>query len=135
MAKAADKAAAGDKAVEDHAVAVRPPMISDYGLALTVYVLYLLGFFTGLTAVVGLIIASMQVDRAEPVSRSHFRFQVRTFWIGLLFVFVGVVALHVAIGGLILLWWVVWTLIRCVKGLLALNAGEPIADPESWFFG
>ncbi|HUI12410.1 MAG TPA: hypothetical protein VL048_02955 [Xanthobacteraceae bacterium] len=135
MAKAADKAAAGDKAVDDQAVAVRPPMISDYGLALTVYVLYLLGFFTGLTAVVGLIIASMQVDRAEPVSRSHFRFQVRTFWIGLLFVFVGVVALHVAIGGLILLWWVVWTLIRCVKGLLALNAGEPIADPESWFFG
>jgi uncharacterized membrane protein len=128
--KAAEKAAAGDKAVT-----VRPPMISDYGLALTVYILYLLGFFTGLTAVIGLIIASMQGDRADPVSRSHFRFQIRTFWIGLLFVVVGVVALHVAIGGLILLWWVIWTLIRCVKGLLALNSGEPIADPESWFFG
>ncbi len=134
MAKAAektvDRAAAGDNAVTP-----RPPMLSDYGLALAVYVLYLLGFFTGLTAVIGLIIASMQVDRADPVARSHFRFQIRTFWIGLLFVFVGVVALHVAIGGLILLWWVIWTLIRCVKGLLALNAGEPIADPESWFFG
>ena len=124
------KAAAGDKAVT-----ARPPMISDYGLALAVYILYLLGFFTGLTAVIGLIIASMQGDRADPVSRTHFRFQIRTFWIGLLFVVVGVVALHVVIGGLILLWWVIWTLIRCVKGVLALNAGEPIADPESWFFG
>ena len=130
MAKTAQKAAADDKAVTP-----RPPMLSDYGLALSVYVLYLLGFFTGLTAVIGLIIASMQVDRADPVSRSHFRFQVRTFWIGLLYVVVGVIALHVAIGGLILLWWVIWTLIRCVKGLLALNAGEAIGDPESWLFG
>jgi len=130
MAKAAAKAAANDKAVTP-----KPPMLSDYGLALSVYILYLFGFFTGLTAVIGLIVASMQVDRADPVSRSHFRFQIRTFWIGLLYVVVGVVALHVAIGGLILLWWVIWTLIRCVKGLLALNAGEAIGDPESWFFG
>jgi uncharacterized membrane protein len=122
-------------AADDKAVTARPPMLSDYGLALSVYVLYLLGFFTGLTAAIGLIIASMQVDRVDPVIRSHFRFQIRTFWIGLLFLFAGVVTLHVAIGGLILLWWVVWTLIRCVKGLLALNAGEPIGDPETWFFG
>jgi uncharacterized membrane protein len=39
------------------------------------------------------------------------------------------------IGALILLWWIVWTAIRCVKGLLLLNAGEPIPEPESWFFG
>jgi uncharacterized membrane protein len=85
--------------------------------------------------VVGLIIASMGIERAEPVSRSHFRFQVRTFWIGLVYLVVGVVTLHIVIGGLILLWWVVWTLIRCVKGILALNAGEPIGDPQSWLFG
>jgi uncharacterized membrane protein len=129
-AKAADKAA-----VDDNADTPRPPMLSDYGLALSVYVLYLLGFFTGLTAVVGVIIASTQVDRADAVTRSHFRFQIRTFWIGLLFLVVGIIGLHVAIGALILLWWGVWTLIRCVKGLLALNSGEPIGDPESWFFG
>jgi len=113
----------------------RPPMISDYGLALIVYILYLAGFVTGVSAVIGLIIAWLQIGRADPVSRSHFRFQIRTFWIGLLFVVVGVITLHIAIGALILLWWVVWTAMRCVKGLLALNAGEPIADPESWLFG
>jgi uncharacterized membrane protein len=113
----------------------RPPMISNYGLAMAVYVLYLLGFLTGVSAVVGLIIASMQIERADPVSRSHFRFQIRTFWIGLAYVAAGVVTLHFAIGALILLWWMVWTAIRCAKGLLALNAGEPIADPESFLFG
>ena len=90
MAKAAEKVAAR-AADDDKADTPRPPMMSDYGLALSVYVLYLLGFFTGLTAVVGLIIASMQGDRADPVSRSHFRFQVRTFWIGLLYLVVGII--------------------------------------------
>lgn len=121
----------GDRAT----VADRPPMISDRGLAAIVYILYLIGFLTGVSAVVGLIIASMWVERAEPVSRSHFRFQVRTFWIGLVCLVVGIATLYVVIGGLILLWWAVWTAIRCVKGILALNAGEPIADPQSWLFG
>ncbi len=113
----------------------RPPMISDYGLAMTVYILYLAGFLTGVSAVVGLIIASLQVERADPVSRSHFRFQIRTFWIGLAYIVAGAITLHVGIGALILLWWIVWTAMRCVKGLLALNASEPIADPESFLFG
>jgi uncharacterized membrane protein len=113
----------------------RPPMISDYGLALIVYLLYLAGFLTGVSAVVGLIIAMMQIERADPVSRSHFRFQIRTFWIGLAYIVAGVITLHIGIGVLIMLWWIVWTAMRCAKGLLALNAGEPIADPESWLFG
>ena len=125
MADARDEATGG----------ARPPMISDYGLALIVYLLYLLGFLTGVSAVVGLIIAMMQIERADPVSRSHFRFQIRTFWIGLAYIVAGVITLHVGIGVLVMLWWIVWTAMRCAKGLLALNAGEPIADPESWLFG
>jgi hypothetical protein len=35
----------------------------------------------------------------------------------------------------IVLWWLVWTVIRCVKGLLALNMGEAIRYPNSWWFG
>jgi len=124
------KAAAGDKA--DTA---RPPMISNRGLAMIVYILYLAGFLTGVSAVVGLIIATMQIERADAVSRSHFRFQIRTFWIGLVYIVAGAVTLHVGIGALILLWWIVWTAMRCAKGLLTLNAGEPIANPESWLFG
>lgn len=120
---------------QDTAVGARPPMISDYGLALIVYILYLAGFLTGVSAVVGLIIATMQIERADPVSRSHFRFQIRTFWIGLLFAVAGAITLYVGIGMVILLWWVVWTAIRCVKGLLLLNAGEAIGEPQSWLFG
>lgn len=113
----------------------RPPMVSDHGLAMIVYLLYLAGFLTGISAVVGLIIATMQIERADAVSRSHFRFQIRTFWIGLVYILAGVATIHVGVGALILLWWMVWTAIRCAKGMLALNADEPIADPESFLFG
>ena len=115
--------------------AVEPLFISNYGLVLTVYMLYLVGFVTGLTAIIGVIIASLQSQRTDPTSQTHFQFQIRTFWIGLLYFVVGVLTVHIGIGAVILLWWVVWTLIRCIKGLLALNAGEPISDPRSLWFG
>jgi uncharacterized membrane protein len=111
------------------------PVISNYGLVLTVYILYLVGFLTGITILVGLIIAYLQRDKTDRVSQSHFQFQITTFWIGLLYFFVGLLTLHIGIGALILLWYVVWTVIRCVKGLLALNMGEPIRNPNSWWFG
>jgi uncharacterized membrane protein len=57
------------------------------------------------------------------------------FWIGLLYLVVGCILLYVIIGGFILLWWFIWSLIRNIKGLLALNRNEPIANPESWMFG
>src|SRR5438477_909294 len=95
------------------------PVVSNYGLVLTVYILYLIGFLTGITVLVGLIIAYLQRDRTDRVSQSHFQFQITTFWVGLLYCFVGLLTLHFAIGVLILLWWIVRTIIRCVKGLLA----------------
>jgi uncharacterized membrane protein len=111
------------------------PVVSNYGLVLTVYILYLAGFLTGITVLVGLIIAYLQRDKTDRVSQSHFQFQITTFWIGLVYFFVGLLTLHFGIGALILLWYVVWTVIRCVKGLLALNLGEPIRYPNSWWFG
>jgi uncharacterized membrane protein len=116
-------------------VAPQPPLVSNYGLVLTVYILYLVGFLTGITVLVGVVIAYLQRDKTDRVSQSHFQFQITTFWIGLLYFFVGFITIHIGIGALILLWWVVWTVIRCVKGLLALNMGEPIRNPNSWWFG
>ena len=111
------------------------PVVSNYGLALTVYILYLVGFLTGITVLVGAVIAYLQRDKIDRVTQSHFQFQITTFWIGLMYFFVGLFTIHFGIGVVILLWWIVWTVIRCVKGLLALNMGQAIRDPNSWWFG
>jgi uncharacterized membrane protein len=116
-------------------VATRQPLISNYGLILAVYILYLVGFLTGITALIGVIIAYLQRDKTDQIGRSHFQFQITTFWVGLLYLIVGAITAHFAIGALIIIWWFVWTIIRCVKGLLALNESKPIAAPNSWWFG
>jgi uncharacterized membrane protein len=63
------------------------PVVSNYGLVLTVYILYLVGFLAGITVLVGLVIAYLQRDNTDRLSQSHFQFQISTFWIGLLYFF------------------------------------------------
>ena len=108
---------------------------NDWGYALAVYILYLLGFVTVITAVIGIIIASVKTSSSSELMRSHFRFQVHTFWIGLLYFVAGSVLLFFYIGAIIWLWWTIWTLIRVIKGMILLNDGKPIASPTSWLFG
>ena len=111
------------------------PIVSGKYLALTVYILYLASFFVGITGVIGLVIAYVNIDGADPLLRSHYQFQIRTFWIGLLYLVVGAVLCLIVIGFAVLAWWFIWTLVRCVKGVLALNENRPIANPTSWMFG
>ena len=49
--------------------------------------------------------------------------------------FVGITMVIGVIGIAVLVWWFIWTLVRCIKGILALNENKPIANPTSWMFG
>lgn len=40
----------------------------------------------------------------------------------------------VLVGGLVLLFALVWHIVRVVKGIMALNRGQPIANPASWLW-
>jgi uncharacterized membrane protein len=112
-----------------------PPVISNVSLARASYVLYFLAYFTGITAVAGVIMAHLLSDSADPMLKSHYRFQIRTFWIGLLMVLVGVILLTMGLGILILMGWLIWSLVRNIKGFLALNENKPIENPDSLLFG
>ena len=114
----------------------RRPIISDHVLAVGVYALYWLGYSTGISALTGVIIAHMKVDRTnDPVLRSHYLFQIRTFWIGLLYLGIGIPLCVVLIGIPILAWWLIWSLIRILKGTLFAIEHKPIVNPRSWLFG
>jgi len=111
------------------------PIASDHTIAIAVYVLYGLGYFTMVTALIGVVIAYVKLEDADPVMASHFRFQVRTFWIGLLYNVIGIPLSLVLIGIPILVWWFIWSVIRIVKGALLAAEGKPVANPRSWLFG
>lgn len=100
-------------------------------MALVVYILYFIGFATGFTAAAGVIIAYMNAAEASQIYRTHFEFQIRTFWLGLLTLIVGWILVFVLIGYLVFAWFAIWTLIRCVKGTMRLTNDQPIEDPKT----
>lgn len=100
-----------------------------------VYVLYLASLIAGVTAIVGVIMAYVNASVDDERLRSHYRFQIRTFWIGLLYTVISIITMPILIGWLVLIWAVVWFIIRCIKGMVALNEGRAHPDPASWLFG
>jgi len=104
------------------------------GTAKTVYILYLVGIIFGITGIIGVIMAYINKGDSPDWLKSHYQFQIRTFWIGALYLFVGILLSLVLIGYLILIFWIVWLIIRCVKGMKSLDLKETHPNPTGWMF-
>jgi uncharacterized membrane protein len=57
---------------------------------------------------------------------SHFRWQIRTFWFGLLWVVIGGILTLVFVGFAVLFVAWIWMVYRIVKGWLNLAEGKPV---------
>jgi uncharacterized membrane protein len=104
------------------------------GSAKIIYILYLISIVIGITAVVGLIMAYVNRDDAPEWLKSHYRFQIRTFWIGALYLFMGVLLSQVVIGLFIILFWLLWLIVRCARGMKYLDRQQAHPAPEGWMF-
>ena len=96
-----------------------------------VYACYAIGFFIGVTWLVGVIIAYVKRDDAGASwMASHFSWQIRTFWWSLLWYALGGL-LAITIIGLVIAYplWIVtwlWGLYRVIKGWLRLSEAKPV---------
>lgn len=99
-----------------------------------VYILYLVSLLTGITVIVGLVMAYIAQGDADDVDATHYRFLIRTFWIGVLMTVVGWLLAIVLIGFGILVFTLIWFIIRMVKGMGYANRGEPVPDPAAWLW-
>jgi len=96
-------------------------------LAQIVYVLYALSYFAGLTAIVGIIINYVKLEDVSGTwLESHFRWQIRTFWFGLLWAVIGIATTFLLIGFAILFANFFWIIYRIVEGWLNLNDNKPM---------
>jgi len=95
-------------------------------LAVVVYILQGLSFFLeNITGLVGVIINYVKLDDVRNTwVEPHFRWQIRTFWLGLLWTVIGVVTSFIIVGWFILMGTAIWVIFRIVKGALALNDGK-----------
>ena len=104
------------------------------GTANIVYILYLVAIVFWPVAVVGVIMSYVNRGEAAEWVASHYRFQIRTFWIGLLISVVGVAAAFFLVGYVVLLAGLVWWIVRSVKGLKSLGRSEPYPNPATWLW-
>ncbi len=96
-------------------------------LTQVVYALYALSYFTGITAIVGIVINYVKKEEvAGTWLESHYRWQIRTFWFGLLWAIIGGITAFVVIGFVILFANFIWIIYRIVKGWVYLNDGKPL---------
>lgn len=97
-----------------------------------IYFLYLASFVVGLTALIGIVLAYMNRDKAGGWIETHYTWAIRTFWIGILYSLISLVLMIVGIGFLLMIAVAVWIIVRCIIGLQRVSRDEPIANPESW---
>lgn len=99
------------------------------------YILYLISLAFGITAIVAVIIAYINKDDQMPDwLKSHYDFQINTFWKGMIMLIVGVLTAIIIVGIPILIFWTVWVIIRCIKGMKLLDAQQAHPNPEGWWF-
>jgi uncharacterized membrane protein len=98
-----------------------------------IYVLYLLSVLVGITVLIGLVMAYLNRGEAEGTwAESHYTYQIRTFWIGLLYSVISTVLVVIGIGFLLYIAVAIWAIVRCVRGLQWSAAGQPVPDPQTW---
>ena len=97
-------------------------------LTTVVYALQALAFFNGITLIVAVIINYVKRDEvAGSWLESHFRWQIRTFWFGLLWGVIGFVLAFVVVGFGVLFAASIWMIYRIVKGWLRLAERREVA--------
>jgi uncharacterized membrane protein len=118
----------------------------DRTLPAIVYALYLLTFATGVTWVIGLIIAYANRDRAGVRMRSHYTLLIRTAWMAIAWALAGAALMVVgvplsfvligiplvALAGLIWALVGVWWALRVIVGLVYLSRDEAYPRPYTW---
>lgn len=104
------------------------PTMSLAGLTRLIYTFHAIGMLVaGITNVVAIIIHYLKVkDITDPFIKSHFRWQIRTFWIGCAWLLLGLVTSVFLVGIPIVIGAWVWMIYRYIKGWLSFEDGKPM---------
>ncbi len=99
---------------------------------------FLMVMTLGLSGILALLVANFREEKAPDWLKTHYEFQKRTFWIGIvpvLIVFFAVLRLHVSDQRIMLVLLVVplaYTAGRAVLGFNHLFYERPVPNPKAW---
>ncbi len=91
-------------------------------MAMIIYGLYGASLVLGITYFIGVILAYIKKDDyPSEMLKSHFRWQIRTFWFSMLWSLIGIILLFVVVGWFVLIANLLWIIYRIVRGAISLN--------------
>jgi uncharacterized membrane protein len=108
------------------------PLSDERQMAFVVYIVYLVAVAFAPLAIAGLVLAYVNRETAPDWLKSHSEFQIRTFWITLLYLAVSIVLFLLVIGPLLFVAAIVLYIVRCALGLNRLMVREAYPNPRSW---
>ncbi len=105
---------------------------------LNYFFVFLMVMTMGLSGILALLVANFAEAKAPDWLKSHYEFQKRTFWVGIvpvLIVFFAVLRLHVSDQRIVLVLLAIplaYTAGRAVLGFNHLFYGRPVPNPKAW---
>lgn len=104
----------------------------DFNRPTVVSLLYLSSFVLGVTCIVGVVLAYVwQGETHDSWETSHYRYLIRTFWIGLIGGLISVLLWIVLIGFLLTLAIAVLVIVRSVLSLVNAQKRQPMPNPDT----
>lgn len=125
-------------------------------MAIFVYIITIIMSYNLIGPLIGVITAYALKNKSSPWLKDHFTYQIRSFWIGLLYFVVANILSWVSILALgaiaaatqsplednfmtglyitLTVAWCIWLIIRCIKGLVALKKNRSPKNINSWLW-
>ncbi len=119
-----DPVAPGSPPASGDLLSVKPNIIN---------LLYILSFFTAFTGIAGVVLCHIWVNdpAVSEWEKTHLRYHIRTFWLGLAGILAGAITLLLIIGFFIWLAVAIWMVVRCVMSFNQASKGQPMPDPQT----
>lgn len=100
---------------------------SEKTMPTVVYACYVGAVLWGVTLLIGVAIAYVyRASATGTIYRSHYDYQIATFWKAMLGFLVGVLFLMVGVGVVIMVGTYIWLMVKTFKGWRALSQGTPV---------
>ena len=97
--------------------------------------LYIASFLTGITGLVGVVLAHIWEGEARGTwMESHYTYLIRTFWFSVIFGIVAFLLMFVLVGFLLFPLIAIWFGVRSVLSLIKASKQEPMPDPKTLLF-
>lgn len=99
---------------------------------MVIYILYAVSVVTGITLLVGAVIAYVKRDDFYGTPYfDHIQYLIKTFWVTLVGSIIGCLTVFLLIGFLILALVCVWFIYRVVAGFVRFYDNKPVS-PDGW---